>query len=340
MKTKGYGIPMRYNDSIYGMVEIQEPMLQDLIESHAMQRLKGISQHGVTALIGITPPFTRFDHSVGTMLLVRRLGASLDEQIAALLHDVSHTAFSHVIDFVFNDHSAQSYHEEKKEEFVAGSDIPEILGKYDRDWVEFMDEDKFGILEQASPALCADRLDYFLRDLEFLGLASGNEIRAAVESLVVKDGKITVNNPDTARWMAYTFIETDRASWSSFREVGLYQLTAEAIKIASKLGYIDENDLWGSDKVLWEKLLSAEHPDVREYVNLITPGTRFTWDDENPVFRVATKIRSIDPPVSSGNDVKPLSELDKTFGRYRKEYMSEKQGLWPMGVVSALTHPA
>jgi HD superfamily phosphohydrolase len=34
------------------------------------------------------------------MLLVRRLGASLEEQIAALLHDVSHTAFSHVIDSV------------------------------------------------------------------------------------------------------------------------------------------------------------------------------------------------------------------------------------------------
>jgi len=64
------------------------------------------------------------------MLLVRRLGASLDEQIAALLHDVSHTAFSHVIDFVFNDHNGQSYHEEKKEEFVASTDIPTILNKY------------------------------------------------------------------------------------------------------------------------------------------------------------------------------------------------------------------
>lgn len=331
---------MKYNDSIYGIVEIQEPVLQDLIESHAMQRLKGISQHGVTALIGITPPFTRFDHSVGTMLLVRRLGASLDEQVAALLHDVSHTAFSHVIDFVFNDHSAQSYHEEKKEEFVAGSDIPVILNKYDRDWVEFMDEEKFELLEQASPALCADRLDYFLRDLEFLGLASGNEIRAAVESLVVKNGKITVNNPDAARWMAYTFIETDRASWSSFREVGLYQLTAEAIKVASKLGYIDENDLWSSDDTLWGKLCSAEHPDIKQYVNLITPGTRFTWDDENPVFRIATKIRSIDPPVSSSDGVKSLSELDSTFGRYRQEYMSGKQGLWPMGVVGAIGTPA
>ena len=235
-------------------------MLLDLVGSDAMQRLKGISQHGVTALLGITPPFSRFDHSVGVMLLVRRLGASLEEQVAALLHDVSHTAFSHVIDFVFNDHSGQSYHEEKKEEFIAGSDIPAILNRHGMDWHAFLDEEQFPLLEQASPALCADRLDYFLRDLEFLGLANGKERSAAVESLVVKDGKIAVNNPDMARWIAYTFIETDRASWSSFREVGLYQLTAEAIKTASQFGFIKEADLWGTDKTLWEKLCATDHP--------------------------------------------------------------------------------
>jgi len=331
---------MQYDDSIYGTVEIQEPILLELMDSNAIQRLKGISQHGITALIGITPPFSRYDHSVGVMLLVRRLGASVDEQIAALLHDVSHTAFSHVIDFVFDDQNGQSYHEDKKEEFVAASDIPRILSKYGRDWIEFMDENKFKLLEQESPALCADRLDYFLRDLEFLSLACGEEIHAAVESLEVKDEKIVVKHPDTARWMAYTFIETDRASWSNFREVGLYQITAEAIKIALNLGVIDESDVWSSDDVLWKKLCSAEHPDIKRYVNLITPGTRFTWDDKNPLFRIAPKIRSIDPPVSSGNDVLPLSDIDATFGRYRQDYMSGKRGPWPMGVVGAFSNPA
>ena len=330
---------MHYNDSIYGIVDIQETVLQDLMGSEAMQRLKGISQHGITALIGITPPFSRFDHSLGTMVLVRRLGASLDEQIAALLHDVSHTAFSHVIDFVFNDHSGQSYHEEKKEEFIARTDIPDILRQYGRNWLDYMDEEKYTLLEQASPALCADRLDYFFRDLEFLDLANGEEIRAAVESLVVKDGKIVVSQADAARWLAYTFIETDRASWSSFREVGLYQLTAEAIKSATTLGILAEEDLWHSDEVLWDKLRYSQHPEVMRYVDLITPGTRFTWDDDNPEFRVATKIRSIDPGVSNGNKVAVLSELDPGFGRYREEYVSGKRGLWPMSVVGACVSP-
>ncbi|NIR30385.1 MAG: HD domain-containing protein, partial [Gammaproteobacteria bacterium] len=174
---------MHYDDAIYGPVEITEPVLLELMESDAMRRLRGISQHGVTALLGITPSFSRFDHSVGAMLLVRDLGAPVEEQAAALLHDISHTAFSHVIDFVFDDHSGQSYHEKKKEELVAASDVPEILGRHGMDWRGLMDEARFPLLEQSSPDLCADRLDYFFRDLEFLGLAGDGEIEAAVASL-------------------------------------------------------------------------------------------------------------------------------------------------------------
>ncbi len=325
---------MQYDDSIYGTVEISEPVILELMESDAMLRLKDIAQHGITALIGITPPFSRFDHSVGTMLLVRHLGAPIEEQIAALLHDISHTAFSHVIDFVFDNHDEQGYHEDKKEAFVSDSDIPEILSRHDMDWRAFLDETRFPLLEQPIPALCADRLDYFFRDLEFLGLATGREIQTAVDSLMVTDGMIAVDSPDTARWLAYTFIEADRASWSNCREVGLYQLTAEAIKAASQFGFISEADLWGSDQIFWDKLRSADHPYITSLVNLITPGTRFTWNDERPDFWVTTKVRSIDPPIVNGTAALPLSEFDPIFERYRKKYLASKQGRWPMSVVN------
>lgn len=323
---------MHYEDELYGKVEISEPVLLDLMASRAMQRTKGISQHGITALLGITPPFSRFDHSVGAMLLVRRLGATIEEQIAALLHDISHTAFSHVIDFVFDDHSGQGYHEEKKDEFVANSDIPAIFNRHSMDWRDFMDEARFPLLEQPSPALCADRLDYFLRDLEFLKLAKSAELKSVLGALEVVDDRIVVNDINSARWLAYTFLEADRASWSNFREVGLYQLTAEAIKAANRHGVITEADLWGSDETLWTKLQSAVHSDVKRWVELITPGTRFTWDELQPQFRVATKVRTIDPPVKNGDSAVPLSTIDPCFARDRDAYVASKQGDWPMGI--------
>lgn len=326
---------MQYSDDLYGQIEINEAVLLDLMASDAMLRIKGISQHGITAVIGITSQFTRFDHSVGTMLLVGSLGATIDEQIAALLHDISHTAFSHVIDFVYDDHNGQGYHEKMKEEIVANSDIPEIMGRYGMDWRQFMDEDRFPILEQPLPALCADRLDYFFRDLEFLNLGRPKDIQNAVASLTLVQGRIAVNNIAAARWLAYTFIEADRESWSSIREVGLYQVTAEAIKAARQAGIIGEKDLWHSDKTLWEKLRSTDFPVVKDLVTMISPGTRFIWNDDLPAFRVETKVRSIDPLVVIDKSALPLTALDSAFDKYRKGYLAGKRGQWPIEIVGA-----
>ena len=71
-------------DQLYGEHTINEPILVELLRSPTVLRLTGICQYGVTALLGFTPRVTRFEHSVGALLLVRKVGASLEEQVAAL----------------------------------------------------------------------------------------------------------------------------------------------------------------------------------------------------------------------------------------------------------------
>ncbi len=323
---------MLYNDIIYGQVTIDEPVLLALLETDAMQRLKGVLQHGISGLIGVTVPTTRLEHSLGVMILVQRLGASLEEQIAALLHDVSHTAFSHVIDYVFDDHENQSYHDTKKEGFVAQTEIPAALAKFGYDWRDFLDEENFPLLEQPSPRLCADRLDYFLRDSIPLGLATKAEVRFALNSLVVAKGRIAVTNLRAAQWLGYTFIAADDASWSNFDEVGLYELTARAIRTGFCVGAITQADLWGTDEPMWAKLHSHPDPGLQEQLALIKPETRFVWDEENPTFRVNTKLRAIDPDVVVEWKLRPLSTLDADFAQHRREYLGRKGGVWPMRV--------
>lgn len=324
---------MNYVDTVYGEVTIDEPVLQDLMASQAMVRLQGVMQHGISALIGITQPVTRFDHSVGAMLLVRRLGATLDEQIAALLHDVSHTAFSHVIDYVFDNHDGQSYHDEEKEGFLVNTDVPEILARHGADWRQFVHEDDFPLLEQPAPRLCADRLDYFLRDSGELGLSTAEEITAVLTHLVVADGRIVTDDIETARWLGYTFIQADDASWANFREVGLYELAARAIRRALEIGVLTEADIWGTDLPAWEKLHASDDAILRGWLDYVTPATRFEWDEDHPTFRVSTKLRAIDPDVVVGGRVRPLSAVDPAFAAHRTDYLTRKTGKWPMRVV-------
>jgi hypothetical protein len=325
---------MNIEDPIYGRAEIEEPVLLALMESAAMRRLRGVLQHGITGLLGITKPTTRYEHSVGVMLLVQRFGATLPEQIAALLHDVSHTAFSHVIDYVFNGHDRQSYHEEMKAQYIRDTDIPVVLSAYGYDWQDFLEEERYTLLEQPAPALCADRLDYFLRDSFGLGLASPEQIQFALDHLIAQDGRIVVDSLPAARWLGDTFIAADDASWSNFREVGLYELTAQVIRMGLELGVLSEAELWSTDAHAWERLKASPNPELQAQIRLVSPNTRFVWDEDQPTFRLSTKVRTIDPPVLLNGHVAPLSELDTDFADRRLAYLARKQGKWPMRVIS------
>lgn len=326
---------LQINDPVYGAAVITEPVLIEVLQSSAMRRLRGVLQHGISGLLGITSPISRYEHSVGVMLLVRRLGGPLVEQIAALLHDVSHTAFSHVIDYVFDNHDGQSYHEEVKEAYLAGSDLPPLLARYGYDWREFLHDEGFPLLEQPAPALCADRLDYGLRDAQDLGLVTAAQAQRALAHLMVYQGRIVMDDAAVAVWLADTYMAADDASWSDFREVGLYELTAQAIWRGLETGVISRNDFWTTDAVLWARLNAGTDPQLQRLLRLVHPQTRFVWDDANPTFRISTKIRTIDPDVWQAGQLRPLSALDPAYARRRQAYLARKSGKWPMRVAAA-----
>lgn len=324
---------MLIQDRLYGPITLTEPVLIDLLNTQALRRLDGVLQHGVSAQVGITSRTSRLEHSIGAMLLVRRLGADLPEQIAALLHDVSHTAMSHVIDYLFARHDSQSYHDERKAWFVAQSDIPAVLTRYGYDWRVLLREEDFSLLEQPSPALCADRLDYFLRDGYDLGVIDQTAIASILHHLMVFDGRMVLDDVAAARQLAYGFLTADDASWSNFREVGLYELTAQALRLALAKGLITERDLWGTDEDLWRTLHQSHNPELRYYLRFVDQSTAFVRDAAAPNFVVTTKIRTLDPDVYYKGHVARLSTLDPAFAAHRQAYLTQKQGAWPIRVV-------
>lgn len=122
---------MNYSDRIYGKFAITEPIVLELIARRPLQRLKGIDQAGYFEPHFPGTSFSRFEHSLGVFLLLRKYGAPLPEQLAGLIHDVSHAAFSHCIDYVFPEGSQKihSYQDAIFADFVNASEIPGVLKK-------------------------------------------------------------------------------------------------------------------------------------------------------------------------------------------------------------------
>ena len=157
--------PLVINHKIYGRFIITEPVLIKLIKSPILKRLKGIGQNGAYDFHHTSPGhFSRYEHSIGVMLLLRKFDASLEEQIAGLLHDVSHTAFSHVADFVFNSQITADYQDKKMTQAFEIQGINKFLREYKINPKRILNRKNFSLLEQELPNLCADRIDYTLQE--------------------------------------------------------------------------------------------------------------------------------------------------------------------------------
>ena len=118
---------MIIRDRIWGESRVEESILQRLLIHPELCRLKRISQFGLPFTYYPLPQFDRYEHSVGVMMLVRSLGASLEEQVASLLHDASHTSFSHIVDWVIGNPKREDFQDKRHRVYLINSSLASIL---------------------------------------------------------------------------------------------------------------------------------------------------------------------------------------------------------------------
>jgi len=212
---------MKIKDSVYGVEEVNEPVLVELIKSQPMQRLKSVSQMGIPDKYHSIKNFSRYEHSVGVMILLKKLGANEKEQIAGLLHDISHTAFSHLIDWVIGKVGGdENFQDEQHKNFMNSKTLSKVLRKYKFNPEEIFNYKRFGLLERPIPMLCADRVDYSLREFP------KQEARFCINNLLVLDNKIVFKNKKAAKLFALNYLSIQENHWGGFEAIARYFIFA------------------------------------------------------------------------------------------------------------------
>ena len=313
---------MKINDTIYGKFEIEDPVIKELLNSKDFKRLKHISQSGLKHFnISSGTSYSRWEHSIGVMLLLRKLNASLNEQITGLLHDVSHTAFSHVIDFVFNTQGHENYAGEKLKEFLENSDIGKILKAYniDLDLIgDYEVHNKFGLLERPIPELCADRIDNGLRYM----LYSGIGIKGCVDNLTVKNNHIVFESKLSAKKFAEGYLTGTKNDWGN-AETGLRaHFLSEAIKRGLKIGIVDIKQFYTeTEKSIIKILKDSKDTEILQNLKRVDSKIKFVFD-RNGKIHIKEKIRYVDPEIMEKGRIKKLTEID---AKYKKAVYEEKK---------------
>jgi uncharacterized protein len=172
------------NDPIYGFITLERGIIFDLIEHPYFQRLRRITQLGLSYLVYPGAYHTRFHHALGCMFLmtkailqIRNKGheITVEEEealkIAILLHDIGHGPFSHALENTIVNNIS---HEDLSNIFMEKLNI-EFDGKLSLSIKIFNNKYHKKFLHQlVSSQLDMDRLDYLKRDSFFTGVTEGN----------------------------------------------------------------------------------------------------------------------------------------------------------------------
>ena len=191
------------NDPIYGFITIPNGLIFDLIEHKYFQRLRRISQMGLSYLVYPGAHHTRFHHAIGCVHIMQKALEKLEQKgvkvsaeekeaamAAILLHDIGHGPFSHamensIAEGVHHEQISLQFMEQLNDEFNGSLTLALKIfkGTYHRPFLH----------QLVSGQLDMDRTDYLKRDSFYTGMAEGNiNTDRILAMLNVKDDELMV----------------------------------------------------------------------------------------------------------------------------------------------------
>jgi hypothetical protein len=192
-----------FNDPIYGFINIPSALIFDIIEHPYFQRLRRISQMGLSHFVYPGAHHTRFEHAIGAMYLMQKTIRTLKSKdikindreaeallISILLHDIGHGPFSHTLEHslvtnIKHEEISLLFMKELNKEYKGKLSLAiEIFqGKYKRQFFN----------QLVSGQLDIDRLDYLKRDSFYTGVTEGNiNAERIISMLNVVDDQLVV----------------------------------------------------------------------------------------------------------------------------------------------------
>lgn len=257
------------------------------LKTKTLKRIKHITQFcgcDYTHLYNPLFLFTRLDHSLVVAHIVWHFTHDKKSTIVALLHDVGTPCFAHTIDVVLGDFIKQESSEK---------DIVDII-KNDSKLLEYLKDDgivlddlkeldKYPILENKSPKLCADRLDGVLHTCYiWLHTHSLNEIKEVYDDLCVltnESGCKEIGFKNENKAIKFTnMVSVYSKELQSNRDKYVMKYICEVIKKSFDMGLVSLDDLYNRKEVEIVCILKKNFDSWEKFAN----AKRIICSDEKP----------------------------------------------------------
>lgn len=239
------------NDPVYGFISLRHDIIHDLIDHPWFQRLRRISQLGLSHLVYPGAVHNRFHHAIGAMHLmhhavdeIRLKGHEITDEealgvtIAILLHDIGHGPYSHALE-----HSlVNEVNHEDISAIIMNRLNDEFGGQLDTAIEIFNDHYPKRFLHQlVSSQLDMDRLDYLRRDSFYSGVTEGQiSSERIIKMLNVVDDQLVVD--EKGIYSIEKFIVARRLMyWQVYLHKTVISAEFMLVKILQRAKYLARN---------------------------------------------------------------------------------------------------
>jgi len=239
------------NDPIYGFTSIPNELIFDILEHPYYQRLRRITQLGLTYLVYPGAYHTRFHHALGAMHLMQKAVKTLQSKgheitpveetavlAAILLHDIGHGPFSHALE-----HSiVNGVNHEDISLMIMDRLNEQFDGKLSLAIQIFKNQHPKLFLHQLiSSQLDVDRLDYLKRDSFYTGVSEGviNSDRL-ISMFNVRNGELVIDAK--AIYSVEKFIIARRLMyWQVYLHKAVLSAEFTLVEILKRAKYLVQN---------------------------------------------------------------------------------------------------
>lgn len=349
-------MPQRnYRDPLHNIISLEESLPEDrliidLIDTPEFQRLRRIKQLGLALFTYQGAEHSRFTHSLGVMHLMTRVldllgsGQRISEEArvvgraGALLHDVGHGPFSHVMEKVLGFH-----HEDWTRRIILdeGTEINRVLRSFDRELparVASIYDHTYTpafIAQLVSSQLDCDRMDYLLRDSLMTGAKYGvYDLEWVLHALKIDEQNDRVYVEYKGLYAVEEYLQ---ARYYMFRQVYFHRTlrAAEAVLVSTlkrARELIDAGDLgFRLEGSVLEKMLIGEQVDASEYLQLDDVDLTFhlkQWSRDRDSILADLSGRFINRALFKAMDLTLASEQAEGFQQRAAQIVSSA-GLAP-----------
>jgi len=306
--------------TIFGEVEENNHLTLELLNHKSLQRLKHIDQSGPLIYFSDKyPAFSRYEHSLGVYALLKRYNFSTAEQIAGLMHDTSHTAFSHLADYILQHKSkhTESYQDDIHDWFLTQMGVKDILSHHHLSLLDISPKNpSYTGLEQPFPDMNADRIEYNLHTALVFKDLTHKEIEEILAAMKYNFKKWYFVDTKQAIKFAKLSTHYTKNFWGNANNAALYAVSGALIKYAIQKNILQLNDLhFGIDLDIIKKLKDSHDQVIQQLLTIVSNIEEYYQVVDKQVcdVHISIKMRGIDPLVLQGDTLQRLSSISYDF---------------------------